>query len=444
MIKNVPQYDDFHQLISNPDTRTAIVKSIRDLVIQCGYDGIHIDFEGINGADRPFITVFMSELAAELHSVGKAVTMALPAKTTDKTTGWAGAFDYAALAAFNDLVVVMAYDFHYSGSATPGAISPIDWVDNVAAFSASQIGPGKVLLGVPFYGYDWNLKTGPPAAARTYAKVMSLAAQYSGQFGYDGDDQAAWLKYVKDGDPHEVWYETATSLDAKLSVMNTRGLAGFGAWRLGDEDPGVWTIISALSTPTTSIPAFASTDDRIYFPETRHSITFGFLNYWRTHGGLSQFGYPRTEEFQEINPADGKTYTVQYFERARFEYHPEHAGTPYEVELGLLGRQLTEVRSFATASPFASSMDRLYFPETQHSVSFGFKTFWEQNGGLAIYGFPISEEIQETNPDNGQAYTVQYFERARFEYHAEFAGTRYEVELGLLGNQVLRQRGWLP
>ncbi|HEU5424150.1 MAG TPA: murein L,D-transpeptidase, partial [Nitrolancea sp.] len=54
---------------------------------------------------------------------------------------------------------------------------------------------------------------------------------------------------------------------------------------------------------------------------------------------LAVFGYPISEEFQEQNPADGKMYTVQYFERARFEYHPEFKGTPYEVELGLLGRQ---------------------------------------------------------------------------------------------------------
>ena len=81
-----------------------------------------------------------------------------------------------------------------------------------------------------------------------------------------------------------------------------------------------------------------------FYGETGHRLCFGFRTYWNTNGGLSNFGYPISEEFDEANAAppagDGQTYTVQYFERARFEYHPENAGTPYEVLLGLLGREL--------------------------------------------------------------------------------------------------------
>ena len=69
----------------------------------------------------------------------------------------------------------------------------------------------------------------------------------------------------------------------------------------------------------------------------QHVIQGGFLNYWQTYGGLAQFGYPLTDEIAEVSPTDGKTYTVQYFERARFEFHPEFSGTFNEVELGLLG-----------------------------------------------------------------------------------------------------------
>src|SRR4029077_12244813 len=73
-----------------------------------------------------------------------------------------------------------------------------------------------------------------------------------------------------------------------------------------------------------------------YFPNTGHTLRGSFLQYWNTHGGLAIYGYPISEEYAEVNPTDGKTYTVQYFERNRFEYHPENAGTPYEVLLGLL------------------------------------------------------------------------------------------------------------
>jgi hypothetical protein len=76
-----------------------------------------------------------------------------------------------------------------------------------------------------------------------------------------------------------------------------------------------------------------------YFPETGHRLSLGFRDYWRSRGGLAISGLPISEEFTEVSPDDGRAYTVQYFERARFEYHPEHQGTPHEVLLGRLGHQ---------------------------------------------------------------------------------------------------------
>jgi hypothetical protein len=155
-----------------------------------------------------------------------------------------------------------------------------------------------------------------------------------------------------------------------------------------------------------------------------------FLAYWRTHGGLAINGYPLSPEFEQ-QLADGKTYTVQYFERARFEYHPENAGTPYEVLLGQFGRRIHGVDPVAAPLP-----DALYFTETGHNLRAGFRAYWEANGGLAQFGYPLTEEFTETLED-GQQYTVQYFERARFEYHPENAGTPYEVLLGQFGRRIL-------
>jgi hypothetical protein len=192
-----------------------------------------------------------------------------------------------------------------------------------------------------------------------------------------------------------------------------------------------------------------NTPGNLYFPSTGHNLSGVFKTYWQSHGGLAQFGYPWTEVFQELNPSDGKFYQVQYFERNRFEYHPELAGTPYEVLLGLLGNQLTTERRQAGDPAFKpisnpNQPGELYFPEVGHSLKGKFKDYWQANGGLAMYGYPISQEFQEINPDDGHTYTVQYFERNRFEYHPELAGTRYEVLLGLLGKTLLLQKAWLP
>ena len=173
-----------------------------------------------------------------------------------------------------------------------------------------------------------------------------------------------------------------------------------------------------------------------YFAETGHNLSGGFYTYWNNHGGLDLFGYPITEEVQ----LDGKT--VQFFERAVFEYHPEFKGTAYETELRLLGHDVTVGREdtelFAPRPVEPSRDQNWYFPETGHWLNSGFLYYWQHRGGLDMFGYPISEEFSEVNPIDGQIYTVQYFERARFEYHPEFKGTAYETELGHLGVQTAR------
>jgi len=85
-----------------------------------------------------------------------------------------------------------------------------------------------------------------------------------------------------------------------------------------------------------------------------------------------------------------------------------------------------------------------YFPEVQHTVRDVFLNYFNEKGALERFGYPISEEMQETNNDGtGRTYTVQYFQRARLEHHPELAGSPYEIQLGLLGDQVLRERGLL-
>ncbi|HJZ46438.1 MAG TPA: glycosyl hydrolase [Roseiflexaceae bacterium] len=178
-----------------------------------------------------------------------------------------------------------------------------------------------------------------------------------------------------------------------------------------------------------------------FFPESGHSLRGSFQAYWEANGGLSRFGYPLTEEIVEPEAGHGRPHVVQYFERARFEYFPENAGTPYEVQLGPLGAAILSrfgvdwqtQPKVADAPP-----DCVFFEPTGHSLCPPFRERWEQLGGLALLGQPITQPFQATRADNGQPYTVQYFERARFEYFAENAGTPYEVQLGLLGRELLK------
>ncbi len=184
-----------------------------------------------------------------------------------------------------------------------------------------------------------------------------------------------------------------------------------------------------------------------YFEVTSHNVPDIFYRYWEANGGLRRFGYPLTEAIMELSETDGETYLTQYFERARFEHHPEHAGTQYEVLLGLLGRETTKHRATepefqpVEAPPDTDDVD--YFVETGHTLRGGFRTYWWNNGGLPVFGFPISERITEVSKTDGKEYLVQYFERNRMEWHPEFEGTEYEILLGHLAREILIDRGWL-
>ena len=172
-----------------------------------------------------------------------------------------------------------------------------------------------------------------------------------------------------------------------------------------------------------------------YFPETGHNVGLAIKRFYDAHGGLDIFGLPLTEVFYE----DG--VGVQYFERARFELHPELPPEFY-VSLTLLGRHFTQARAEPAFQWLASNPggDRTFFPESGHTLGGAFRGFWQGRGGLAAFGYPISEEFGEISPQDGQFYVVQYFERARFELHPDKLGTPYEVQLGQLGRQLLNER----
>ncbi len=171
-----------------------------------------------------------------------------------------------------------------------------------------------------------------------------------------------------------------------------------------------------------------------YFPATGQVIAPEFQDYWAHNGGLAQFGYPLTQ------PTLVRGYQTQFFERAVFEYHPENL-PPYDVLLRRLGAEIL-THAYPEADPLMLPADRMYFPETRHSLGGRFLAYWQATGGLPVYGYPLSEEVPEVNPRDGQTYTVQYFERNRIEYHPENAGSPFEMQLGLLGGDLLLHGLW--
>jgi hypothetical protein len=205
-------------------------------------------------------------------------------------------------------------------------------------------------------------------------------------------------------------------------------------------------LMALVGIPSAS-PAHAATER--CFAETKQCISGRFKDYWEQNGGLAVFGFPLTPAKHERNPDTGKSYLTQWFERNRFELHPEHA-RPYDVLLGRLGhdglrQQGVDWKSLPRAS--GPKPGCVWFAETRHNVcdqaaGLGFKTYWQTHGlqdpqlngyqrSLALFGLPLSEPRMETNA-SGDRVLTQWFERARFEWHPS-KPQPFKVLLGLLG-----------
>ena len=198
-------------------------------------------------------------------------------------------------------------------------------------------------------------------------------------------------------------------------------------------------LLSGVGVPQTSVATNSATADAvsqsgsITFSETGKTVKGRFLEYWNTHGGLPQQGFPISDEIEERSDTDGRMYTVQYFERAVFEYHPENK-PPYDVLLSLLGsiRYKQKYPQDAPNQTPSNSPGSVPFPQTGKRLGGLFLKYWETHGGLMQQGYPISDEFVERSDLDGKEYTVQYFERALFELHPENQPP-YDVLLSQLG-----------
>jgi len=270
-----------------------------------------------------------------------------------------------------------------------------------------------------------------------------------------------YVFWAKQSDPSLWGYDPAT--DSAFPIDNqvyreTRPAARNGtlAWFATTNGQDVRIRARPVAELLPSAPRAASDPavaGRSYFPETGHTLGGAFRDYWRGNGGLPVFGFALTEEFVQKAPDSPQGYTVQYFERQRFEYHPENSGTPYMVLLGRLGAEALAARGRDwQALPKANSSAPHYFPTTGQAIAPEFWEYWRSHGlefgdarvsereALALWGYPITPAAEETLP-TGETLLVQWFERARFEYHPNNPDP-YKVLLGRLAADRVDAFGW--
>ncbi len=238
-----------HAVISSPAARGQLIESVLAHLEAQGYSGLDIDFENLRPQDRDLYTNFIKEVSKQVRAQGHHFSIAVAPKASDRPNeSWVGFFDYAALAEHVDYVILMTYEWGWIGGP-PMAIAPINHVEAVLKYATSLIPGEKILMGVPLYGYDWELPDTRENMARgiSAGHALTLAASSGVPIRWDTRAASPYFHcWDHSGREHEVWFEDARSVIAKYQLAREYGVKGVSYWVLGNQFPQNWPVLQDL------------------------------------------------------------------------------------------------------------------------------------------------------------------------------------------------------
>lgn len=225
-----------HTILSNENIQKTLINNILNMVKAKGYYGVNIDFEYILPEDKNLYNNFI-EKVSNILSVNKYITItALAPKVFAGQTGLLyEAHDYNFHGKYANNVILMTYEWGYT-YGPPMAVAPLNQVERVLNYAVSEIPSKKILMGIPNYGYDWTLPYTKGTAAKSISNsaAMELAIRKGVPIEFDNIAMAPYFHYIdENGKEHEVWFEDARSIEAKLSLVTKYDLGGISYWHLG-------------------------------------------------------------------------------------------------------------------------------------------------------------------------------------------------------------------
>lgn len=236
-------------ILTDPALQNKLLDNILDTAERLGFRDIHFDMEFLRPEDREAYNAFLRKARDRIHAQGYLLSTALAPKTSaDQKGRWYEAHDYKAHGEIVDFVVIMTYEWGYSGGP-PQPVSPIGPVRQVLEYAVSEIPPGKIMMGQNLYGYDWTLpyvQGGPFARAVSPQAAIELAKNAPASISYDSRAQAPYFHYWDQaGKEHVVWFEDARSIQAKFNLLKELGLRGISYWKLGLSFPQNWLLLAS-------------------------------------------------------------------------------------------------------------------------------------------------------------------------------------------------------
>ncbi|WP_096435274.1 LysM peptidoglycan-binding domain-containing protein [Alteribacter populi] len=235
-------------ILTNDEVQNTLLDEVVRIANEIGYRDIHFDFEYLRPEDKERYNDFLRKAAERLSQEGLLISTALaPKKSADQEGIWYEAHDYEAHGEIVDFVVLMTYEWGFSGGP-PMAVSPIGPVREVVEYALTEMPAEKIMLGQNLYGYDWTLPFTPGedlAEALSPNAALTRAYDHNVTIQYDEESQAPFFEYTdEEGNAHEVWFEDARSIQQKFDLINELELRGISYWKLGLPFPQNWLLLS--------------------------------------------------------------------------------------------------------------------------------------------------------------------------------------------------------
>ena len=225
------------QAVADEDSRQRLIAALSQFVEQNKFAGIAVDFEEPTKETQPNLLRFMQELHAAFQPRGWVVVQAVPFDDAE--------WNYREYAAATDYLMLMAYDEHWAGKIS-GSVASQDWFQGTLANRMRELTPAKTIIALGNYGYDWT--EGADAKEVSFQEAVIDARDSSAQIQFDPATRNPHYEYDEDDNTHHiVWFLDGVTAFNQMRAASGYNPAGFALWRLGSEDPSIWSVFGTDS-----------------------------------------------------------------------------------------------------------------------------------------------------------------------------------------------------
>ncbi|TLS35798.1 glycosyltransferase [Pseudalkalibacillus caeni] len=221
-----------HNMLSTSNTRVAFIKKLEMAVKENGYNGININFEGVNRDDQKKLKDFFKELYTLFHTSNLKVTRSVQMDSISS--------DIESLADYTDRTIVHMTNQH-NNTTIRGPLAAQGWF--ISKLNNLDIPPDKLVISLRNEGYDWNETTGGQGESVTYSKLMEMSNEFHLQIQWDKESYNPYVRYRKNGEDHIMWFLDAATFLNQVKAAKEFGVSGIALQNSGTEDPGVWKIL---------------------------------------------------------------------------------------------------------------------------------------------------------------------------------------------------------